>query len=155
MSSEPEAWEVIAGELPPGWTWSHSVPVNESTGRRVSGMGSAEANAVRCWSRWSHRSGITRRAYAESIAPRLVREAAVRRFGDRPFFVAYSYWAEDGSHAIRVTPEYRPGSRDYHGAGPDICTAAVEVIRALEGDYAEIAATWEDEHGRNMDEANQ
>ena len=109
---EPEAWEVIAGEWPPLV------------------RGNKPHSPLEAWGWWEEAAGITRRAYAESIAPRLVRGAARKKFGvcDVTFFC----FGPDGRFDISIS-QFGPGYERVRVRGGDICTAALAAIRALEG----------------------
>jgi len=107
-SSEKQAWEHIAPKLPPGPCADHG------------------------WPGFERVTGITRRAYAELIAPQRVREAAEAYDGE-PHAIAFGFSPGDG---WRVTVEHA-GHVATHPLvqedGPDICTAAWAAIQALGG----------------------
>ena len=131
-----EAWEHIAPELPPGWTvensgdmdymqnWSTRAAEGTVTERGFCGR---EYAVEDCWEQF----GITRRRYAELIAPQRVREAADRvpRFAgiDTQHRLGVAYVFDvlvAGGLGLRVHAR---------GSGPDICTAAWAAIQALGG----------------------
>jgi hypothetical protein len=144
MSDKQEAWEVIAGELPPGYTWASAkgdVRGRVLRGEYIVATGyTREQAAVVAWAVWRAESGITRRRYAEDIAPRRVRE------------VAEAVWADDldrvdiglrGGTAMVVVMVWGPWGRETgsgrerqsvmqaYGSGPDICTAAWASMLAM------------------------
>ena len=118
-AKEPEAWEVIAGEIAPGSTvdmerfrWHEHYCHDESS----------------TWTAFTEATGITRRDHAESIAPRLVREAAQKKHGLRVLVAVEFYDCE--RVCFSVTPDDFSKQSEY--SAPDICTAALAAIRALE-----------------------
>ena len=124
-----EAWEVIAGELPPGWEFDDDdepSAFHADTGARTLCYETEHGAARAAWSIYGGR-----RAYAESIAPRLVREAAAKKYDGLTGVVLHQkqwaygdtqLWATDGTEMFVKFDVY----------GPDICTAALAAIRALE-----------------------
>ncbi len=127
-----EAWEVIAGELP-----RHvSVEIHPGdnhwcieAGDILCGPFDTREDAER--HAWAIAGG--RKAYAESIAPRLVREAAMSKFGPTvtvSFTHGTAWQYEQPTVSVRVASEEGPLVFDR----PDICTAALDAIRALGGD---------------------
>jgi len=127
-----EAWEHIAPELPPGWMLIESDACSgayfiwDADGRQAGGFFHAPRSyaadiAWRCF-------GITRRAYAELIAPQRVREAA-ERFGE---LWRFSFSVEHDIVSFSVA--WRTANLDpIEASGPDICTAACAAIQALGG----------------------
>jgi hypothetical protein len=76
IDNEQAAIDYFAGGLPPGWEWQGDTAINKSRTMHVSRGGSREGNVALCWEAWVHKSGITRRAYAESQCIARVREVA-------------------------------------------------------------------------------
>jgi len=132
-----EAWEHIAPELPPGWSVENSgdMDYQQNWATRAAdgtvterGFCGREYAAEDCWEQF----GATRKAYAELIAPGLVRETAKAKFViEKGWWIDYTYFSDGGRHEFRVASNLRPF--DYRGSGPDICTAALATIQALGG----------------------
>ena len=130
---EKEAWEHIAGELPPGWT----ITVEDGDPRAIlrdprGGLHSAippqwdNARGSQVDFAWA-KFGISRRKYAELIAPQRVREAAEAVYGSYTFVHKHN----ENGHAFHV---FAMRTDDIaQGAGLDICTAAWAAIVALKG----------------------
>ncbi len=126
--AEKESWEHIAPELPPGWEWQGDIPINDSRGLCITRGGTLGENQRICWGTWERRSGITRKAYAELIAPGLVRVAAIEKHGRRDLAVQHTHG--DGIQAFEVL---RWGKVLARGIGYDLCDAAWACIQALGG----------------------
>ena len=112
-----EAWEELAPEYPPG------APTE------ITSLGHLP-NPVNAWRAFTRQTKITRKAYAELIAPGLVRKAATDAWGEhvKVLFEFGRDWV-----CIRIT------GAPYHHAPiehekRDICTAALATIKALRGD---------------------
>ena len=99
-----EAWEELAPELPPGPCADHG------------------------WPGFERVTGITRKRYAELIAPGLVRKAAIEKHGESELGVSHTHG--DGIHAFEVL---RWGSVLARGIDYDLCDAAWACIQALGG----------------------
>ena len=139
-SSEKQAWEHIAPVLlPPNWSLRLHLPASEedndpelasaldARGGEVY-RGTREECARRAWDAF----GITRKRYAELIAPGLVRKAAEEKWGQG---YAVVYTARPGRHvfhAVDMSGSLELGAASM-GNGPDICTAALATIQALGG----------------------
>ena len=125
-----EAWEHIAPELPPGWERQGGVCVNGTTGRHITLGDSYKRNAELCWEAWEHKSGITRKRYAELIAVERVREVAAKWWGDElDICVAISTQAV--AIAVGRPEPGRPSPIEV--AGPTLFDAAWACIHALGG----------------------
>jgi len=138
-STEKQAWEHIAPELPPGWSvepgpmqrgkhyWSTFAAEGEIVERDWS---SREGAVGDCW----YSFGITRKRYAELIAPQRVREAAEQKHGYRLSAVC---WTETfAGFRVSVSHVGTDGLLRHVGSGAeftDICTAAWVAIQALGG----------------------
>lgn len=117
-----EPWESLCPELPPG-----AGPLDRygrTTWRR------SAVSPTQAWLNFTEDTGMTRKAYAELIAPRLVREALKKSWhedGEPGPFVSVHFWPD---HV-----EIEASARDEHETwnGPDICTAAIACINALKG----------------------
>ena len=115
-----EAWEHIAPELPPG------------AKRRDGYIWCCQGEFRRpgdAWDWFTTQTGITRKAYAELIAPGLVRKAATRHIEEQTVvlmamdvFGRFEFEVTDGGFCSFA-----------QGKGSDICTAALATIRALGG----------------------
>ena len=124
-----EAWEELSPELPPGWR----IKFNGGNLAILSGDGTmfprcGAARGAEKEAAWRH-FGITRKAYAELIAPGLVRKAATRHIEEQTVvlmamdvFGRFEFEVTDGGFCSFA-----------QGKGPDICTAALATIRALGG----------------------
>ena len=115
-----EAWEHIAPELPPGGE-------KAAGGWFIWGKWRGRSPDF-CWSHFDAATGITRKAYAELIAPGLVREAAIEKHGRRDLAVQHTHG--DGIQAFEVL---RWGKVLARGIGYDLCDAAWACIQALGG----------------------
>ncbi len=138
-SSEKQAWEHIAPQLPPG---CRIVPVgvDDAPGRfGAILLGSnlfedtREQAAKSAWRTWERATGITRKRYAELIAPGLVREVArekhpkctVRLLDNAECWPQFDVLIFDRDLESWITVSC--------GSGPTICDAAWSCIQALGG----------------------
>ncbi len=118
-----EAWECIAGELPPG--------AARGRGRYCDYFGHENLTALEAWACFTGKTGITKRAYAELIAPQRVREAAEAKVGEGHNVEVH--FCSLGRVIVDVVSPIDARRLFGHGQGPDICTAAWEAIQALGG----------------------
>ena len=119
-----EAWEELAPEYPPG------APAG------ITALGHLP-NPDNAWRAFTRQTKITRKAYAELIAPGMVWSAVNE-------FLRTSERAEDMEACavgIEITPnwvifsvaDFNDGEIIEQHEGPDICTAALATIKALGG----------------------
>lgn len=125
----PRAWEVLCPELPPGWSVRQRFPgwdfeVGSALMHDIDRRGSRDAAIEEAWEHF----GITRRAYAESIAIAKVREAAEAKHG----WVRITLDTYPDEVTVRIMGRPYSGCHMEH-VGPDICTAALRAIEALGG----------------------
>lgn len=143
MTEQKEAWERIAPELPPGW----GVEFDAEFGHMPTAPGAnvvthvgpdrqAETRdeaAEWCW--WFF--GITRKRYAELIAPERVREVALGKLGEDLSGVEMSNETHTGAGAWFIVYERVGGkgwaSEHCRGHGHTLCDAAWAAIQALGG----------------------
>ena len=136
MSKEREAWEIIARELPPGWTvensgdmdymqnWSTRAAEGTVTERGFCGR---EYAVEDCWEQF----GITRRRYAELIAVERVREVADAKIPEGHNVEVC--FCSLGRVIFDVVSPIDAQSLFGHGQGPTLCDAAWACIPALGG----------------------
>ena len=120
-----EAWEVLAGELPPGLIWDSNDPewyvcIFADGGELIEGGDIRDEVADAAWSWWTARSSVSRRQHAEDTALRKVREAAGLLAK-----VTAIFWPDE----VRILVKGHP--KEGWWDGPDICTAALRCINAL------------------------
>jgi hypothetical protein len=129
------AWEQLCPELPPKCRII-PVEVDDAPGRLgVMLFGSSlfvntrEEAASRAWALFTRYTGITKKQWAELIAPRLVRDAA----RCLPAVVGVDISHRNGAVVVKVI---EGGMGDLvhtavRGEGPTLCDAALAVIRTL------------------------
>ena len=137
-----EAWEHIAPELPPGWSVENSgdMDYQQNWATRAAdgtvterGFCGREYAVEDCWEQF----GITRKRYAELIAPGLVREAAEKALGDDLRCVEMSDEVKQGRGSCFIVYAQREDEgwprEHFRGHGPTICDADWACIQALGG----------------------
>jgi len=116
-----EAWEELCPEFPPGAP-TETTPLGHLP------------NPENAWRAFTEQTKITRKDYAELIAPGLVREAAEEKTRS-PLNIQWEEETDTGWVQIVVwAREPERTSKLATGEGVGICTAARATIRALKGD---------------------
>ncbi len=133
-STEKQAWEHIAPELPPGWSVENSgdMDYQQNWATRAAdgtvterGFCGREYAVEDCWEQF----GTPQKSWAELIAPGLVREAAAEAWGEHAK-VAVEYGRDWVCIRVMGAP-YQHAPIEHER--PTICDAAWACIQALGG----------------------
>ncbi len=135
-SSEKQAWEHIAPELPPEWSIRGMGADMVEVQCREGAIGSLIEVSLAAGFAWQA-FGTPQKSWAKLIAPGLVREAAEKALGDDLRCVEMSDEVKQGRGACFIVYAQREDEgwprEHFRGHGPTICDAAWACIQALGG----------------------